>query len=442
LNLTRVLRTAGPEPLVSPEVMMTWRLEALYLSQTTLNEQSVDSIATYLASPKSEILRELHVNQCGLTGHDLTTFFRSMTREQGPPRIMNFSANENRLKAGNTTMFRALGQNCGPSSLSLRMMDFEKESHFRELIDALKINKTLRSLDISRATLPYDASIETCEALKDMFATNQTLEELDISGEHAHLDATRFGIGLNIALRGLEKNRSLKLLRIEHQALGLQGASTLAEVLQKNDTLVEIHCEHNDINLQSFTALVNALEKNRTLLFMSSMEHDRAKTMEKVRREIEVMDRAESPKAPKHGPGSLRKAFTGSLSGKSHARGHSHRHSNSTSSTVSFTDQDLAAVLSTLDERWNLQVSRMQKFLFRNYCLAQGVPWEDGEKDESSRPPTMGGESSLAQILQQVKLDRTPTAIADAADPMDFLDEKLGRQSYSSDRMIFQMPEE
>jgi hypothetical protein len=427
LNLTRVLRTAGPEPLVSPEVMMTWRLEALYLSQTTLNEQSVDSIATYLASPKSEILRELHVNQCGLTGHDLTTFFRSMTREQGPPRIMNFSANENRLKAGNTTMFRALGQNCGPSSLSLRMMDFEKESHFRELIDALKINKTLRSLDISRATLPYDASIETCEALKDMFA---------------HLDATRFGIGLNIALRGLEKNRSLKLLRIEHQALGLQGASTLAEVLQKNDTLVEIHCEHNDINLQSFTALVNALEKNRTLLFMSSMEHDRAKTMEKVRREIEVMDRAESPKAPKHGPGSLRKAFTGSLSGKSHARGHSHRHSNSTSSTVSFTDQDLAAVLSTLDERWNLQVSRMQKFLFRNYCLAQGVPWEDGEKDESSRPPTMGGESSLAQILQQVKLDRTPTAIADAADPMDFLDEKLGRQSHSSDRMIFQMPEE
>ncbi|OCT54757.1 leucine rich repeat protein [Cladophialophora carrionii] len=438
LNLTRIQMTAGPEPLVAPEVLLAWRLEALYLSQTTLNEQSVDSVSAYLATSKSDILRELHVNQCGLTGNDLATFFRSMSRDDKQPRLMHVSANENRLKVGNTVMFRTLGHDCGPTSLSMRMMDFEKESHFRELINALKVNRTLRSLDISRASLPYDASIETCEALREMFATNQTLEELDISGEHAHLDATRFGIGLNIALRGLEKNKSLKLLRIEHQGLGLQGASTLAEVLQKNETLLEIHCEHNDINLQSFTALVNALEKNHTLLFMSSMDHDRGKTLEKVRREIETVDRGDSPKTPKHHGGALKKAFAGTLTGKSHAKGHGHRHSGSLSSTGSYTDQDIAAVMTTLEEKWNAQVARMQRYLFRNYCRAQGVPWEESTVDEVARPATMAGESSLAQILQRVKLDRTPTA--GAVDALDYIDEKLGRDS--NDRMVFEMPKD
>ncbi len=439
LNLTRVQKTAGPEPLLAPEVLFAWRLEALHLSQTTLNVQSVDSVAAYLATPKSEILHELHINQCGLTGHDLATFFRAMTRDDKRPRIMHVSANENRLRSGNTLMFRTLGQNCGPTSLSLRMMDFDKESHFRELIDALKINTTLRSLDISRASLPYDASIDTCEALKEMFATNQTLEELDISGEHAHLDATRYGIGLNIALRGLEKNKSLKLLRIEHQALGLQGASTLAEVLQKNDTLLEIHCEHNDINLQSFTALVNALEHNYTLLFLSSMDHDRAKTMDKVLREVETMEQMNQTKSAKHGGGALKKAFTGTFTSKTHGKGHAHRQSSSTSSTGSVTEQDLAAVMTTLEERWNTQVTRLQKYLFRNYCRAQGVPWQD-TVDASSRRSTTSGDSSLAQILQRVKLDRTPTS--GNTDAVDYIDEKLGRRSHSTDGMVFEMGED
>ncbi|OAL37765.1 hypothetical protein AYO20_02942 [Fonsecaea nubica] len=440
LNLTRVQKTAGLEPLLPPEVLLAWRLEALYLSQTTLNEQTVDSISTYLATSKSDILRELHVNQCGLTGYDLATFFRSMTREDMVPRIMHVSANENRLKTGNTILFRTIAQNCGPTSLSLRMMDFEKENHFRELINALKVNTTLRSLDISRASLPYDASVETCEALKEMFATNRTLEELDISGEHAHLDTTRFGIGLNIALRGLEKNTTLKLLRIEYQALGLQGASTLAEVLEKNETLLEIHCEHNDINLQSFTALVNALEKNHTLLYMSTMDHDRAKSMDKVRREIAAVDRADSPKTPKSGGGAIKKALTGTLTGKAHGhgKGHGHRHSSSLSSTASFTDQDVTAVMSTLDEKWDLQVSRMQKYLFRNYCRAQGVPWEDGAGDEDSQRTPATADNTMAQILQRVKLDRTPTAAQ--PDALDYIDEKLGRDSGSD--MIFQIPED
>lgn len=453
LNLTRVQKTAGPEPLVAPDALFAWRLEALCLSQTTLNEQSVDSISKYLATSKSDILREVQINQCGLTGFDLSTFFRSMTRDTKWPRVIHVSANENRLKTGNAVLFRTLAENYGPTSLSLRMMDFEKESHFRELLKALTVNSTLRSLDISRASLPYDASIETCEALKEMFANNQTLEELDISGEQAHLDTTRFGIGLNIALRGLENNKTLKLLRIEYQGLGLQGANTLAEVLEKNSSLLEIHCEHNEINLQSFTALVDALEKNNTLLYMSPMDHDRAKSMDKVRREIETMDRAESPKSPKigSGGGTIKKTLTGALigkpligkplTGKPHRSGH--RHSSSLSSTSSFTDHDVTAVMSTLDEKWNAQVARMQKYLYRNYCRAHGIPWEDASSpvvpaaspDDGSRQTTAAGDT-MAQLLQRVQLDRTPTV--EHPSPLEFLDEKRD----SDGHLIFQIPED
>lgn len=434
LNLTRVQKTAGPEPLVAPDALFAWRLEELHLSQTTLNEQTVDSISTYLATSKSEILRDLQVNQCGLTGRDLATFFQSMTQDNKQPRIMHVSANENRLKVGNSILFRTIAQSYGPTSLSMRMMDFEKESHFRELIHALRLNTSLRSLDISRASLPYDASIETCEALKDMFATNRTLEELDISGEHAHLDATRFGIGLNIALRGLEHNTTLKLLRIEYQGLGLQGATTLAEVLKKNNTLLEIHCEHNDINLQSFTVLVDALEKNFTLLYMPTLEQDRAKSMERIRKEIDTVDRTETPKPSKSG-GNLKKTIGGAFTGKHHRHSGGHRHNTSVSSTSSFTEQDVAAVISTLEDKWNAQVARLQKYLFRNYCLTQGEVWEEDGVDDSSRRHTVTADS-MSQIFQRVKLDRTPTT--DDPGILDYIDEKLMEKN----RFVFEMPED
>lgn len=435
LNLTRVQKTAGPEPLIAPDALLAWRLEELHLSQTALNEQTVDSVSTYLGCPKSEILRDLQMNQCGLTGRDLATFFLSMTQDGQPARAMHVSANENRLKIGSSALFQAIGHNRGPTSLSMRMMDFEKESHFRELIRALTSNSTLRSLDISRASLPYDASVETCEALKEMFATNQSLEELDISGEQAHLDATRFGIGLNIALRGLENNKTLKLLRIEHQLLGLQGANTLAEVLRKNDALLEIHCEHNDINLQSFTVLVDALEHNMTLLYMPTLNHDRAKFMEKIRRELEAVDRVESPKPNKSGH-TLKKTFGGGLSGRSHRHSHGHSHNSSVSSNTSFTDQDVTAVIATLEEKWNLQEARMQKYLYRNYCLARGDVWQDDGTGEHSDAKSGAAGDSMAQILQKVKLDRTPTV--DNPSISDYLDEKLGIKK----NLVFPMPDD
>jgi hypothetical protein len=130
-------------------------------------------------------------------------------------RIFCSHISENRLEKDHGLLVKAVAQNLTPSHMTMKMVDYQKEEHFRELINAVRKNKTLRYLDISKASLPYDASDETCEALKLMFADNDTLEELDISGEHAHLEVAKFGIGLNYALTGLTKNNALKVLRIE-----------------------------------------------------------------------------------------------------------------------------------------------------------------------------------------------------------------------------------
>lgn len=434
LDLTRVQFTSGPEPIIAPEVLLSWRLESLRLNGTVLNEQSIDTISTYLASPKSNLLRDLSVNQCGLTGKDLAVFFQSMARDSGIARNMHVSASENRLGVGSSLLCKCIAQDYAPTSITMRMLDFEKEYHFKELVTAMAKNTTIRSLDLSQASLPYDASMETCEALKEMFAGNQTLEELDISGDVAHLDVARFGIGLNVALLGLEKNRALKLLRIEHQNLGLRGASTLASVIESNTSLVEIHCEHNDINLQSFTVLVNALETNKTLLFLPSQEADRARSMEKVKEEFEALERSDEPKSPR--TNTLKKGMAViTHKGPRHRRQSS---ALSTQSNQSFSEQDVTATLLALEEKWNTQVARLNHYLQRNYQLASGLTWEEieskSEKESQTRPTTA---DSLARMLAQVNFDSNLDL---TESPVSIMNEKS--TGHGRTAMVFSLPDD
>jgi hypothetical protein len=432
LNLTRVQKTAGPEPLIAPETLQTWRLEELQLNHTVVNQETVDSIAAYLTNPKSDSLHELGLNQCGLTGKDLATFFEAMSRDRGPPRDMHVSASENRLKLGYHILFEIIGQNKTPTHLTMRMIEFEKEHHFRQLVQALQKNTALKVLDISKASLPYDAGEETCQALQKMFEQNSSLEELDISGEQAHLDSARFGIGLNLALTGLKKNKTLKMLKIEHQNLGMQGANTLAEVLEANDFLVEIHCENNDINLQSFTVLVNGLQKNRSVTYMPSMSRDREKSLEKVKREIHAMNKSSDLSPPSSGS-SIKRTLTGVMSGKTSRPSLTQ---GSVNPIPAYTDQDIKAAVDALNQKWDAEVERMQSYLLRNYHLAHGLPWGNDETSENQRPRTA---ETLGDVLRSVKLDSTPTLEKELG--FGWLDEKAdltpGRSPVS-----FSLPEE
>jgi hypothetical protein len=60
----------------------------------------------------------------------------------------------------------------------------------------------------------------------------------------------------------------------QDQKLGMQGASTLADVLKVNKTLQYLYCENNGIALTGHTDLINALHRNTTLLYLPPTQPD------------------------------------------------------------------------------------------------------------------------------------------------------------------------
>jgi hypothetical protein len=418
INLSRISRTSGSEPLITAEMLFNWRLEELALSRTAVNRETVDAIATYLASDRSRNLRVLRLDQCGLTGEDVAMFMHSMSVEG--TRSLHLHVNENRLDDGCSFIFSAIAKNQTPSHVSMRMIDFKKEDHFRELVESLRKNRTLQFLDISKASLPYDASPETCRSLQLMFEENDTLEALDISGDNAHLDVARFGIGLNLALTGLKKNKSLQVLRIEHQKLGLQGANTLASVLEENDHLREVHCENNDINLQSFTVLVNGLQCNRSLLTLSCMDRDRLQSLEKVRREVDNV-RWDATATQTSTANSIRRSLYAAMSvGQSQG----HRLSKPPPPSVApapetspFANHNVDIVLESLNQKWDMEVARLRRYLLRNYNVAHGL--EDAEIDDTASDGRPATAASLGTMLDNLKFDVAVSADEIRASPPD-----------------------
>ena len=433
LNLSRISRTSGTEPLITDETLFNWQLEELSLSQTAMNTETVDAVATYLASDRSRDLRVLRLDQCGLNGQDVAMFMHAIAAN-GTSHNLHLYVNENRLDDGCTYLFDAVGKNKAPSHLSMRMIDFKKEDHFRQLVEALRKNRTLQYLDISKASLPYDAGPETCKSLQLMFEENETLEDLDISGDSAHLDVARFGIGLNLALTGLKKNKSLKVLRIEHQKLGLQGANTLSSVLEDNTCLREIYCENNDINLQSFTVLVNGLQRNRSLLSLSCMDRDRAQSLNKLRREVHSLKR-EVTHSQSSSSSSLRRSLHAAVTVGHAAVGNKYvsvgnrlskqppsntrsgmmptpmQSSALAANAPQVMDHDIDFVLQSLSRKWDAEVVRLRRYLFRNYNVAHGLDESsgvDGNDDASDGRPVTA--ASLGTMLENLKFEVTVSA--------------------------------
>lgn len=351
----------------------------------------------------SSQLRVLQLDQCNLTGSHVAILMRSMCPVPATARDLKLHICQNRLEKGNSDIAAAIRDSLTPAHLTMRMVEYAKETGFRQLLEAVRRNTTLRSLDISKASLPSEqAEEETCFVLQRCFEENETLEELDISGEHAHLEDSRFGIGLNHALTGLRRNKSLKVLRLEYQNLDVQGADTLASVILGNDTLTHIYCEHNNVSLQGFTGIVNALEKNFSILYLPSMEADKADSIRAMRGRI-----SEARTVVQKGAASTTKSAARKMGGVL-GMGH-HGKDKSPMPTV----QDVERSVEIYEEGWRVQQERMHSLLLRNYQLAEAlITREEAERgvlrgDESvpERPQTVG---SLSGILEGAMKNTTP----------------------------------
>lgn len=401
INLSNLCRTSGPDPLIAADVLLVWKLEEINFSGIALNQQSVDAISTYLRSSQSDTLRSLRLDQCQLTGSDLASLLTAMDRGLDNVRDLHLFVTDNRLEHRHDMFVDAIGRSITPSHMTIQMLEYTSEHYFGDLIGALSNNKSLKYLDLSKASLPRDASDETCDALRVMFTKNKTLEVLDLSGEEAHLESANFGTGLNHALTGLKNNYTLKILRIEHQRLGLRGASTLASVLEANQGLREILCENNEINLQAFTVLVNSLEQNTSLLYLPLMDNDRAASLKKVDREIEGLRESA---AGLSATATVKKTLGAAISSQRSFSSRVHDRSR-TAPQAYRNDKEVMAVIGSLSQHWDSESAKLQGYLIRNHNLAHGIVVEDYVPE-----PVV----DLAAAFGDTNLDLTPRAEADA----------------------------
>jgi len=398
LNLSHVARASALESLISVETFQGWRLQELILSGTSLNAAMVDAIAGYLVNYKqSEALRELRLDHCYLTGKDVAYLLHSMTETPGKARELHLDVSENNIEQDLEKMTEAISCGLAPSNFTVRLLEFEEEVDFCKMILALAANNTIRQLDISRASLPCEASEETCQALEKMFAENQCLEWLDISGEDSRLETTKLGVGINRALRGLQRNTTLRVLYIRYQKLGMQGASTLADVLKVNDSLQYLYCENNGIALAGYTDLVNALNRNTTLLYLPAMEESRQMALKQTEDQVKQM--RDDVSVHNHGKSdSVRSRLANKVGGRA---------SKAPVHPSGLSDQDIKAALGLVDESWARQEYRLQQYLQRNFNISQGIPTAmDVDEEDFERPDTA---TSLNRMIERVKIETTPT---------------------------------
>lgn len=397
LNLCNVAHTAGPESLLTADTLLAWRLHALNLSGTVLNHEAVDAISIYLTSPQSSSLREFRVDHTGLTGRQLAQLMISMTRTPGNARELHMDVSQNRIEVFHDEFATAISEGYAPSQLTITLVDYEDESHFAQLVLAIAANKTIKHLDITKVSLPNDASEQTCQALEKMFTDNGTLISLDISGENSKLEIAKLGVGINRALCGLKHNKSLQILHIQNQNLGLQGASTLADVLKVNSTLVEVHCENNGIPLQGFTDLVNSLHYNTTLQWLPAMAESRQETLRQTEMAVKNM-RSDTAHHPHSKAASFRNRVATKLG----------KHPVEKAAPQQLSEQDVQAAVRLVEESWDRQAHRLSLYLQRNANIAAGIETPlEVEEEQFERPHERP--LSMGRLIEQVQIESTPT---------------------------------
>lgn len=409
VNLSNISRTSGPDALISADIMLSWKLEELRLSSTPLNANDVDSLAVYLRSPQSNLLHSLYLDRCKLTGADAQTILDAMNRGPWETRNIWLELSGNPLEEQHDVMVKAISHSCAPSKITMQMLEYKDEKNFSKLLEAFAVNCSTRYLDISKVSLPSDASEETVGALRRLFAENAVLEELDISGERTHLEAANLGSGLNPALTGLESNAAMIVLRLEHQQLGLHGASILASIFKGgNKTLREVHCEDNEISLQALTILVNSLELNTTVLQLGPMDADRAFAQKRVDQEVEkardTSNSAIAADTKAKVKRTLGKTLTGQkLSGQTSI---AFRGLDKPSPSRAPSELEIRAAMATLSQNWDQTVARLDGYLERNRRIAHGLPLKGPGFLDVTRPGTSG---SLAAAIEDISLEKTPT---------------------------------
>ena len=121
--------------------------------------------------------------------------------------------------------------------------------------DCLKINKSLKELNMSENMITSNGAKEIATAIR----VNTTLEKLDLSCNRISND------GVSFISDGLKNNNSLQELNISRNEITSEGAQYIAEAIQVNTTLEKINVSCNAISDDGAAAIIYSLQFNNSL---------------------------------------------------------------------------------------------------------------------------------------------------------------------------------
>lgn len=302
---------------------------------------------------------------------------------------------------GHDRLVSAIARNQAPTHLAMCQYEYDTEENYAELLFALASNRSIRSLNLARVSVPSAATDSTTIAMAELLKDNTTLHTLDISGEESRLEATRFGPGIIRALAGLKQNGTLSSLRVEYQRLGLHGAAILSEVLRENTALRELHCEYNDISMSGFVDMCNAVQVNKTLLYLPTLTEGRDNQLRQMKDQIrEARTRHDGSAITPRKVSNMRRSFAKvggmSLSG-------SYSSSRKILSVPQWTQQDEQHAYRMIADGWEEHIQRLDAYLERNRRLAAGEAVNEAEWE--IRPGTAG---SISGLYEKVASQSTP----------------------------------
>jgi hypothetical protein len=388
----------------------------------TLDSEIVTDSSSYLTSESSLPLKVLLLVRSSMTVNDVAKIFGAMKHSQ-TQRV-----DRQELHVDVTGIYFStlepvsteLAQGQGPSSLSMKQLDFKDESEFIHLLQAVKTSTNLHALGIGEAIFPSEISSYASEELQSMLSDNRTLELLDLSGENSRIESSSMGAGLCTALLGLKENTTLRALGIRDQRLGMEGAKVLAEVLATNSSLMAIHCERNNIPLAGVGLITDVLQHNTSVVTISGLEDGRSQALSKIHVAVPTL---KAPDGPLKSSGTLKSKFSKTQKEKIPI------------------PPDLAAARELVAEKWDLLLEELYRLLDRNRRIALGDTLEEECVTNGAVSPGIlqmdrRGLLERTESLDEAMFETVKTALADITVIADMTAKNSSEEDLSSEEHL------
>lgn len=250
-------------------------LEELDLSGFKINSATLHDLGQFLHQRSQGIrgtrplgFRKLTLNHCGITGDEASRLCRAI----GGNNNMHLSISGNPLEDGIEDLADVIRENKVPAGLSMELVEFREESNYLLLMRALTDTRCVSFLNLAGTapTPSLHAINEPCsndmvKELHDLFAYNQSIRYLDLSGFSGKLEDGQLAKGFGRSLAGLCNNKTMSHLKIRNQNLH-DDAGTLGRVLSENGSLRVVDCQDNQLNLTSLKFLVSSLKDNYKII--------------------------------------------------------------------------------------------------------------------------------------------------------------------------------